>query len=253
MILHIPHSADKIPEHLRDQIVLSDDELTAELLRMTDRYTDELFAFPEVTIVRFPISRLFVDVERFHDNTREPMSKVGMGVIYTHTADGKKLRRSLQSAEKRTLFEFYEKHHEMISKEVKTELDKYGKALIVDCHSFPSHPLPCDNNQTTPRPDFCIGTDSFHTPLELRRIVEGILKKMGYSVGIDQPYNGTMVPMEFCGKDLRVESIMIEVNRSLYMDEITGRKKDTFVAIKEQINTFLRSIIKYQQPTPPGF
>jgi hypothetical protein len=32
MILHIPDSSDIIPEQLRDQIVLSDDDLTAELL-----------------------------------------------------------------------------------------------------------------------------------------------------------------------------------------------------------------------------
>ena len=44
MILHIPHSSSVIPPALRVQIVLSDDDLAAELLHMTDAFTDELFA-----------------------------------------------------------------------------------------------------------------------------------------------------------------------------------------------------------------
>jgi N-formylglutamate deformylase len=89
MILHIPHSSKVIPEDLRDQIVLSDDDLTVELLRVTDTFTDEFFALPGATMLRFPISRLLVDVERFRDDAEEPMSKKGMGMIYTLTAMGK--------------------------------------------------------------------------------------------------------------------------------------------------------------------
>ena len=44
MILHIPHSSRVIPGNVRDQIILSDRELDAELDRMTDAYTDELFS-----------------------------------------------------------------------------------------------------------------------------------------------------------------------------------------------------------------
>jgi N-formylglutamate deformylase len=246
MILHIPHSSDIIPEQLRDQIVLSDDDLTAELLLMTDAFTDELFAYPDATTVRFPISRLLVDVERFPEDIKEPMSKMGMGMIYTRTAYGKTLKRTLQPKEMRSLFEYYKKHHEMISNNVRIELEKYGKALIVDCHSFPSSPLPCDRDQTIPRPAFCIGTDSFHTPAVLVQITEDYLKNIGFSVGINQPYEGALVPITFYRKDSNVVSIMIEVNRSLYLDEMTGTKKDSFESIKKNIWTLLSSIDKFQ-------
>ena len=91
MILHILHSSDLIPGQFRGQIILSDDDLAAELLRMTDAFTDELFAHPAATAVRFPISRLLVDVERFSDDAKEPMSTKGMGKIYTCTAEGRTL------------------------------------------------------------------------------------------------------------------------------------------------------------------
>jgi N-formylglutamate amidohydrolase len=246
MILHIPHSSRAIPENLRDQIVLSDEDLSTELTLMTDAFTDELFALPETAIVRFPISRLLVDVERFLNDIEEPMSRVGMGVIYTRTAFGNTLRRSLQWQEVRNLVsEYYEPHHRKLFAEVNNELERYGKALIVDCHSFPSHPLPCDMDQSVPRPEFCIGTDSFHTPIELIQVAQRTIKGSGYTVGIDWPYSGTLVPMPFYKKDHRVASILIEVNRGLYMDELTGAKTVGFDIIKGVIQTLLALIDEF--------
>ena len=247
MILHIPHSSIIIPEDLRDQIVLSDRDLYAELNLMTDRFTDELFTLPEATILRFPISRLLVDVERFPDDKNEPMSKVGMGMIYTRTAYGRNLKRQLKPQEMTSLVSFYEAHRQALFNEVNSELSKYSIALIVDCHSFPSRPLPCDNDQSIPRPDFCIGTDLFHTPKELAQMTAMNIEKMGYTVRINQPYEGTMVPMEFYEIDRRVISIMVEINRRLYMDETTGTKTGAFDSIKEQIQGLLRSVKEYQQ------
>jgi len=252
MILHIPHSSRVIPENLGDQIVLSDGDLAAELTLMTDAFTDDLFTVPEATILRFPISRLLVDVERFPDDVDEPMSNVGMGMIYTLTASGKKLKRTLQPQERSTLRSLYETHHQALLREVKMELEKYGKALIVDCHSFPSHPLQCDKDQSIPRPEFCIGTDSFHTPGALTQTTLLNLKKMGYSVQINKPYAGTMVPTAFYRKDGRVTSIMVEINRSLYMDETSGVKTRAFDSIKKQIRCLLCSIKQFQQQAQPA-
>ncbi len=60
---------------------------------MTDGFTAELFDFAaDVPRVKFPVSRLIVDAERFVDDAREPMAACGMGVIYTATSDGAVLR-----------------------------------------------------------------------------------------------------------------------------------------------------------------
>jgi N-formylglutamate deformylase len=253
LILHIPHASRIIPEELRDQIVLSDPELSAELTRMTDAFTDELFSFPRARIVRAPISRLLVDVERFVDDTQEPMSNVGMGVIYTHTADGRRLSRRLQSHERMHLVtQYYEAHHRKLLTETQNELDRHGRALIVDCHSFPSEPLPCDRDQTSPRPEFCIGTDPFHTPAALIESTARHIRERGYSVEIDRPYAGTMVPMAFYQKDRCVASIMIEVNRRLYMDELAGTKTGGFGVIREYVQILLSSIWEFQQQADPA-
>ena len=214
MILHFPHASFLIPEHLRNQILLSDNELTEELLIMTDWFVDELFKFPWAAVVHFPISRLLVDVERFLEDTEEPISRVGMGVIYTSTAHGRQLKRALLPEERRMMLScYYEPHHYELEMEVTKELANSGEALIVDCRSFPSHPLRCDADQRIPRPDFCIGKDFFYTPDSLVARAKQALMEMGYLPLVNRPYSGTIVPAAFI-EDSRVSSIMIEVNRS---------------------------------------
>jgi hypothetical protein len=105
MITHIPHSIRTIPEHYL-QLFVPDVDLSAELLKLTDAYTDELYAFPGATSVVFPLSRLLVDVERFPDDAKEEMAKIGMGWCYTHTSDGRPLKRELTPDERQRLIEF---------------------------------------------------------------------------------------------------------------------------------------------------
>jgi N-formylglutamate amidohydrolase len=77
------------------------------------------------------------------------------------------------------------------------------------------------------------------------------IKKMGHSVGINWPYAGTIVPMALYQKDRRVASVMIEVNRNLYMDELAGTRTGRFETIKEQIQTVLDSIRQVHQQAEP--
>jgi N-formylglutamate deformylase len=70
---------------------------------MTDHYTDELFVstdnLSESALV-FPVSRILVDPERFIDDSREIMSKKGMGSIYTHSHEGALIRKELTIKER---------------------------------------------------------------------------------------------------------------------------------------------------------
>ena len=50
--------------------------------------------------------------------------------------------------------------------------------------------------------------------------VEKELESYGYSTARDQPFSGTIVPMKHYRKDQRVQSLMIEINRWLYLGEV---------------------------------
>ena len=216
LILHIPHSSHRIP--LDRGYVVDKKILDQEIIKLTDWYTDDLFLFKDSIPVKAGFSRIFCDTERFSDDSQEVMAKYGMGVLYEKSDDGALIREITKKLREEILSNYYWPHHEKLNKVVNEQLESNGKALIVDCHSFPSRPLIRDLSQEDNRPDFNIGTDKFHTPLDLVKKSENYFTALGYTVGIDWLYSGAIVPIEYYQKDKRVKSIMLKVNRDLYLE-----------------------------------
>lgn len=230
IVLHIPHSSLLIPQEAL--VNYNEKLLEKEFLLMTDRYTDELFNL-ELTSIVFPYSRLFCDIERFRDDDKEEMSKKGMGAVYTKTHDGISFRAVTAEDKNKILKDYYDVHHKKFDELVSKKLEQYNEALIIDCHSFNPYPLPHENDRTD-RPDICIGTDDFHTPDELTEYFTSEFAKRNYRVKINSPFCGSIVPLKYYRKNRNVKSIMIELNRSLYMDK-TGKKTEGFAALKKEV------------------
>ncbi len=243
-LLHIPHSSTEIPEkYLRE---FEKEKLCREKDVMTDWFCDELFDCGRDSLV-FPVSRLVCDAERFRADGDEIMSRVGMGAVYTNASDLSALRCVTENEKEEIISEYYDVHHAFFAEAVGEKLKKYGECLIIDCHSFHPSPLPYELCQNEERPDFCVGTSSFHTPDALKDAVVGSLKKHGYTAAVDSPFAGTIVPMKYYGKDRRVTSVMIEVNRKLYMSS-PGVKNGDFEKIRRVIKeciTAAENAVKY--------
>jgi N-formylglutamate amidohydrolase len=217
-----------------------------ELLRLTDRYTDELFELdPAIaTSVVFGVSRLVVDPERFTDEAMEPMAAHGMGAVYTATTDGAPLRARLDTSERAELLaRFYEPHHAALEAATRAALDATGRCLIVDAHSFPDNPLGTDLDQGPERPEICIGTDPFHTPDPLATAAVNAFQARGLGVAVNRPYAGALVPGPWYRRDKRVSAVMIEINRRLYMDEVTGRKNADFSETRATVQSVVRGLV----------
>ncbi|MDG1147998.1 MAG: N-formylglutamate amidohydrolase [Crocinitomicaceae bacterium] len=240
LILHIPHSSDKVPD--RKAYVINKKRLDNEILKLTDWYTDDLFSFENGIPIRADFSRVFCDVERFSDDAQEPMSKFGMGVLYEKMDDGSALRVVPKTLRENILNHFYWPHHEKLNQAVEKQLKLHGKAIIIDCHSFPSKPLNCSLDPKSDRPDFNIGTDSYHTPDYLIQLSKTFFQKKGYSLGVDWPYNGSLVPLSHYKKTKNVESIMLEVNRALYLNEPGNSLSANYSTIKKVISEYLALI-----------
>ncbi|HLS31275.1 MAG TPA: N-formylglutamate amidohydrolase [Flavobacteriaceae bacterium] len=216
LIFHIPHSQTEIPKQFKSDFV--DKEIVEkEIELLTDFATDQIFNIEGMTKIVFPYSRVFCDVERLNDE-KEVMFKYGRGFFYTKTDDGKVLRNELKNKDI-VRENYYLKHHDLLTNTVDQKLKDIGLAIVIDCHSFSDVPFVSDIEQDSDRPDFCLGTDDFHTPEWLTDMVYLHLTKLGYSVELNNPYKGTIVPMKYYKKNSDVHSIMIEVNRKLYMRE----------------------------------
>jgi N-formylglutamate deformylase len=246
MIFHIPHASTTIPGDIQSQFVLDDETLSIEILKMTDFYTDELFyeaADQDDVVVKYPVSRLVVDPERFREDDQEIMANRGMGVIYTKTHDGSVLRRDLSRFERKSLIErFYDPHHNRLTELVAESLKRNGKALIVDCHSFPSIPSPYESNQNPSRPQICIGTDPYHTPESIVNSLINSFENLGYTVARNHPFAGALVPIQFYQEQANVRAVMIELNRELYMDEATGERGHLYHKMKSDIRVVIQEL-----------
>ena len=209
IILHIPHASIVLPTEV--EFLLGHEALAYEVDAMTDHHTDRLFDLLGARRCVFPVSRLVVDPERFIEDS---MESVGMGVVYTHTSSGKPLRKISLEQRQHLIDEYYHPHHQQLTTMASEALSIHGRCLIIDCHSFPAKPL---EYETDPyRPDVCIGTDAFHTRPELEASLINSFQEYGYSVAINSPFSGSLVPMDFYKKDRQVQSIMVELNRGLY-------------------------------------
>ena len=237
IVLHIPHSSATIPEEHRSQILLDDEALSRELHRLTDWFTDDLFDVPGCEKVLFKTSRLILDPERFTDDAEEVMASRGMGVIYTHASSGGRLRDAPSPAYRQALIEgCYNPHHSRLTWAVDEALVTHGGCLLIDCHSFPSVPLPYELDQTSDRQPICLGLDPFHTAAWLIETAADAFEACGMTVAINRPFSGALVPSKHLGRDPRVMACMVEVNRAAYMDEVTGLKSASYPAVKATIH-----------------
>ena len=206
---------------MKREFVVRHKKLSAHLAASTDHFTDELFDsnLPNTQALIFPISRVAVDPERFERDALEPMAKRGLGVLYERGHDGNVIRRLITGARREEILAaWYRLHHDWLTQSVDDALSRAPRALVVDCHTFPDVPFAMDADKEVPRPDVCIGTAGIHTPAWLVRAATKWCKSQGWSVRVDAPYSGSMVPLKHNGKDRRVLSIMIEINRARYME-----------------------------------
>ena|GEM_PF-291258 len=256
LIFHIPHASSHIPDCHTDQFLLSKGDLDAEHLRLVDRYADELFDPSGYPRIISPVSRLVCDVERFADDEKEPMAKVGMGAVYRKTTEGRLLRRDITKMEHDHLIEkYHRKNMRDVEHCIREARRSNGFALILDCHTFPSIPLSCDEDRSTPRPDICIGTDEHQTSPQVIELITRYVTELGYSVRMNAPYAGTYIPPLYDHSRMgmngtrktatEVESVMIEVNRSLYMDEESGEKIPGFEQLQKMFRTLWSLLESY--------
>ena len=240
MILHVPHSSTNIPS--MDGFIIDENAIAQEMLKLTDWYTDDLFYSGEDEMIKAEFSRIFCDPERFVDDAQEIMAQYGMGVLYKKNDNGDNIRKVTPALRERVLTDYDWKHHEKLSKAVNNQLHLFEKAFIIDCHSYPSIPLKRDLDKNPKRPDFNIGTDSFHTPKKWIELSVSFFESAGYSLGIDWPYKGSIVPMEHYQKNKNVQTIMLEINRGLYLNEPSNEKSDRYLEIKKIAGEFINAI-----------
>ena len=240
LIIHVPHSGTWIPESERSDILLDDGELSVELAKMTDWFTDRMafdaLARADAAAAVFVnrASRLLIDPERFLGED-EPMLSVGMGPVYGATSDRGLLRKPDPVRDDLLIHKYFRPYAAAFTDLVDQTLAANGRADIIDLHSFPSRALPYELDATAARPCICIGTDPLHTPPELESAAIEAFTSDTWDVGTNSPFEGTYVPLKHLGRVRNVRSVMIEVRRDLYQFEPGGPLHSGFERVVDHL------------------
>ncbi|MBO8437710.1 MAG: N-formylglutamate amidohydrolase [Bacteroidetes bacterium] len=222
IVLNIPHSSlNNISDAKWSDWVT----MVKQILKWTDLYTDSLFAPDEqmfdldrqFEIHKFNHNRFYIDAERLVD---DEMEKIGQGIIYT-CFEGH--NRIVTEEEKEKLMMIYYRYIDSFRE---TLTISENDTLLIDCHSFP--------NEKSPDTDFCIGyNEDWSKPCS--KVIKGIgniLENNGFRVGINEPYSNSLTPIP----TNNYHSLMIEVNKKLYMSEITKEMSPESYKINKLIN-----------------
>lgn len=247
LVVHVPHASVAISEHDLRDFLLNQDEIAHEQRRLTDWYTDELFAenWNPQNVIQFLQSRLVVDVERYVSDAQEPCAEVGMGATYLKTTLGTPLRNLTPQRREELIQNYYIPHHKLFTQCLDQSLALFNRCVILDGHSYPTEPLPTQRNyQSTP--EIGIGTEGLFTPPQLLDLTLKYFESHGLTVAINEPFTGAFVPDKFYqSQDNRVESVMIEIRRDLYLDESTAQKNSRFGALKSMIHGYRQAVAEY--------
>lgn len=216
VILHVPHASRTVTDS-----GLRPDRVGAALDHLTDAYTDVIAERARAMTAVRPwifvnrLSRLVVDPERFTD---DEMVAAGMGPVYTHGHDGRRLRDDDPVRDAALLRDHFRPYAEAMTTLVDERLTATGTAYVIDVHSYPALRLPYELHGDGPRPPVCLGTDTFHTPPDLIAAARAAFP----DTALNSPFAGCYVPLKHYHRDPAVRALMIEIRRDQYMTEPGG-------------------------------
>lgn len=224
--------------------------------RSEDSFVDELFATVPAMgapLVTARFARAYCDVNRepyeldpsmFEDelpafaNTTSLRVAGGHGTIARVVGVGAEIyRRKLTFAEADARIRTcYRPYHDTLAALLKTTLERFGRAILVDCHSMPSIGGPLERDSGRARPDIVLGDryGSACAPALIERAMS-ILQRLGYRVARNAPYAGGFNTQHYGRPATGVHALQIEINRALYMDEVRIVKAPGFVGVSADL------------------
>lgn len=258
-VFNSPHSGSFYPPEFLAESGLD----SLSIRRSADHYVDELFAdAPELgaplLCAHFPRAYLDVNREpyeldpRMFDGPLPPFVNIGsmrvaggLGTIPRIVAENMEIyRRRLPVGEAMSRIEtIYKPYHACLRKLIARTHARFGLAILIDCHSMPGN---IRLSGSDVRPDFIIG-DRYGTSAsaELSRAAMQFLDGMGFSAVRNKPYAGGFIT-EHYGRPVRgLHALQIEINRALYVDEVTLAKRPEFPVIAASLSTFMRQMADF--------
>ncbi|WP_372069639.1 N-formylglutamate amidohydrolase (plasmid) [Tistrella mobilis] len=173
------------------------------------------------------------------------VSKRGLGLLKSKSRYGEPVHeRKLTVAE---IMERLDKYHRPYYRELAQNIERmkqaYGFVYHLSCHCMSAVGAPTHPDAGQERADFCVGningTSSSDGFIEF---VAETIRARGYSCTINTPYTGGELNARFGNPAEGIESIMVEINKKLFMDTKSFRKTDGFDRVKADVSAILKTV-----------
>ncbi len=259
LVFASPHSGD---HYSPEFVAMSALELGA-LRKSEDCYVDELFGEAPALgapLLRALYPRAFLDVNReayeldpdmfAHPlpafvNTTSARVAAGLGTIARIVASRREIYRaklSFADAEQR-IDSVYKPYHRALRELISRAWDGFGFCILVDCHSMPSTGLPVDGDGAGRSIDIVLGDrGGMSCAAVVTDVIESTLTGHGYRVTRNNPYAGGYTTQHYGDPANGVHAIQIEINRAIYMDEMTLQRRHAFNRLKADINMVIGAL-----------
>ena len=264
LIIDSPHSGTEYPLDFNHQADF------AQLRQAEDSYVDELYkhvSFIGGVFLDAKFPRSYIDpnrsendfiLEDLHEKNNSACeikfkptikSQLGIGLVWLKIPpNGEPMYRDKITLKQlmHRVNTYHRTYHKILKNILDNTYKKFGNFYHVNAHSMQNQATAMsDQSQGTKRPDFVIG-DREGTSCKRRftDLIVDFLKSLNYSVDVNYPYKGMELIRAYSDPLQNKNSVQIEVNRKLYMNEETREKIDNFKILKQDLKKLINEIKK---------
>jgi N-formylglutamate amidohydrolase len=257
LVISSPHSGQIYPPSLLSELRLD----LRDLRCLEDGWVDRLFGCgPElgVPLLRARFARAYVDPNREafeldpelfqgplpdHVNAGSLKARAGLGTIPSRIG-GRAIYRGrleLSEAERRIRLAYWP-YHQALQDLLAKARSQFGAVLLLDCHSMPSL-TGNGSSGAGPMIDVALG-DRFGRSCAPRLVerAEMLLRQRGLAVARNRPYAGGYITARYGRPEAEAHALQIEIRRSLFMDERTGRPNAALAELEDIVRAMIAGL-----------
>ncbi len=264
VIFASPHSGRDYPDAFLRRTVLNRNVIRSS----EDAFVDQLFrsAAPNgAPFLKAAMPRAYLDLNRSADELdpalilgarrqgHNPRVASGLGVIPRVVANGRSIYHGkLTMDDARLRIDTYWRPYHMRLKSLLAEShEKFGQAILIDCHSMPHEAVAMASTAKSRRPDVVLG-DRFGASASgvIVDQIEAAFASAGLNVARNTPFAGAYVTQTYGRPGRYQHAVQIEIDRSLYMNEERIEPNENFEAFRALLDRVVADIAEIgAQPT----
>lgn len=263
LVCDSPHSGTTYPEDFAYSVALAD------LRKCEDTLVEALWAdVPAVggTLVHAHFPRSYIDANRACTDIEAAMLcepwpgevqpskrciELGNGLVFSKTTTLAAIYdRKLTAGEvQHRIDTCWQPYRDALSRALHDARVAFGKVWHLNLHSMPSNAYErLGRVSATPLADVVLGDLQGRScsPAFVRYVSEAFAA-LGYRVALNDPYAGQDLIREHGQPGSGCESLQIEINRKLYLDEETREPNERYAQTRADLSRVLRAIAAFVQ------